>query len=83
MVRRGLRWEPYLEGEDLEWVRGMATGGAPMLFSAQPAPFWRQQGFVRDSCALDRMLAKIVQLILKRLIRVIVTRSFRGFHARR
>eukprot|EP00959_Pyramimonas_sp_CCMP1952_P253870 5303886-Pyramimonas_sp.AAC.1 len=22
----------------------MAKGGAPMLFSAQPAPFWRQQG---------------------------------------
>eukprot|EP00976_Prorocentrum_cordatum_P041434 840813-Prorocentrum_minimum.AAC.1 len=38
------RWEPYLDGEDLEWVRGMATGGAPMLFSAQPASFWRQQG---------------------------------------
>ena len=38
------RWEPYLEGEDLEWVRGMATGGAPMLFSAQPATYWRQGG---------------------------------------
>eukprot|EP00959_Pyramimonas_sp_CCMP1952_P383839 8044085-Pyramimonas_sp.AAC.1 len=40
---RWARWEPYLEGEDLEWVKGMAKGGAPM-FSAQPASYWRQRG---------------------------------------
>eukprot|EP00959_Pyramimonas_sp_CCMP1952_P219284 4584876-Pyramimonas_sp.AAC.1 len=38
------RWEPYLEGEDLEWVKAMARGGAPMLFSEQPALYWRQRG---------------------------------------
>eukprot|EP00976_Prorocentrum_cordatum_P018191 368006-Prorocentrum_minimum.AAC.1 len=44
MQVRWARWEPYLEGEDLEWVKAMARGGAPMLFSEQPAQYWRQRG---------------------------------------